>query len=440
MNLTIKMKYRTIQGWLLWLIIVMPFLFGFLNEFLGLPWSIRYLLDIAWCMLVVYQFLRTRKHTTLLEIWVWLFLIYTLLIYLIQFQSPLYYLWGVRNNFRFYVMFFACCSFLNKIDVQDYWKLMEKLFWVNTLVSVFQFFVLGLKGDYLGGLFGAQRGSNGYTNLFFIIMMTQTIVFYLKKTETAGNCLAKCAAGLVVAAMAELKFFFMEFLLIVLLAVVFTDFTFRKLMVIFAGVVGVAACVALLVSLFPNYAGWFTLSSIFESASSSRGYTSSGDLNRLNAIPQINELWLQSKWQQMFGLGLGNCETSSYAILNTPFFVANEDMHYSWIGYAFLYLETGWIGLLFYWGFFALMFFTVWKIEKSLDQKEKPYCVMVRIISVLCIVVSVYNSSLRTEAGYMVFFVLAIPFVLSRQEKCRRREIYAKKLFTQSDLQRKGQF
>ena len=411
-KLKIKLKNRTQTGWLIWFLIIMPFLFGFLNETLGLPWSIRYLLDIAWCLLLGYRVLSLRRGPQVPGVWIGMFLIYTLLVYVMQWQSALYYLWGVRNNFRFYAAFFAFAAFLKMSDIEDYWKLFDKLFWIDVVVSIYQFFALGVDGDQLGGLFGTETGGNGYTNLFFLIVVIRSLVLYLDKQEKFKDCLAKCAAALVVAAMAELKFFFVEFVIVMVLAVLFTGFSWRKLAVILGGAVGVMLCVSLLTSLFPGWMGWFSLEWFLEAASSDRGYTSSGDLNRLNAITQINELWLTSGWQQIFGLGLGNCDTSSFAIVNTPFFEAYGNMHYTWISYAMMYLETGWIGLMFYWGFFVLVFFQVRKIERRCEGTARSYCRVARIMAVLCGGISIYNRSLRTEAAYMAYFVLAVPYVL----------------------------
>lgn len=396
------------------MLVFMPFTFGLLNSLLGLPWSIRYLLDVAWCLLLVYQLFSKCRGPQGIGIWVWLFLIYTLLTYIPQWQSPLYYLWGVRNNFRLYAAFCAFAIFLKPDTTDDYLRFFDKLFWIDVVVSLYQFFILQLDGDYLGGLFGTEKGGNGYTNIYFLIIVTRSIVQYLEKQEKMGACLAKCGAALVIAAMAEMKFFFVEFALVVAMAVLFTSFSWRKLTVIICSCAGILVCVALLTVWFPNFVGWFSLEWFLENAMSNKGYTSSGDLNRLNAIPRINELWLQNGWQRFFGLGLGNCDTASYAILNTPFFEAYGDMHYTWLSYAMMYLETGWIGLVFYWGFFVLVYFGILRIEKRSEGAVKSYCRICRIITVLCVAISIYNSSLRTEAGYMAYFVMAIPFALSR--------------------------
>ena len=425
MKIILRINKRSQMGYLTHILLIMPFFFGLLNEFFGLPWAIRYVMDAAWCLLLVYLFFSGRRGDQPLGIWVWLFLIYTLLTYLPQWQSPLYYLWGLRNNFRLYAAFFAFAAFLKPADVDDWMKLFDKLFWVDVVASIYQFLFLGIDGDQLGGLFSTEVGGNGYTNLFFLIVVAKAVVFFLDKREKMLTCLTKCAAALVVAAMAELKFFYVEFILVAMLAVLFTNFTWRKMAVIVGGLAGVTVCSIFLTSLFPNFSGWFSLEWFLKTATSDHGYTSSGDLNRLNAIPRINELWLKTGWQRVFGLGLGNCDTASYAILNTPIFEAYGNMHYTWISYAMMYLETGWIGLIFYWGFFVLAYFRICRIEKRSDGIVPSHCRIARIMAILCVVISIYNSSLCTEAGYMAYFVLAIPFAEYRNRAEIKRMKFA---------------
>ena len=422
---TITIKKRSQAGWLMWLLIVLPFMFGTLEGFLHMPRAIRYILDVAWLWLLVLMGCGRQKNKAgLLALWSILFLLYTALTYLPQYQSALYYLWGVRNNFRFFVAFFAFSAFLKIEDIEGYLKFFNRLFWVSAIVSLVQYFVYGYKGDYLGGIFGVEHGCNGYMNVFFVIILTKDILFYIEKKEKLSACILKCMTAVLIAALAELKFFFIEVLLIIVLASLFTEFTWRKLLVITGGLTIVVVFAMLLVELFPGFAGFLSIEWFVEAGSSNTGYTSSGDLNRLNAIPQINKLWFTNFWQRMFGMGLGNCDYASFDFLSTPFFKANSDMHYTWLSYAFLYLETGWIGLIFYYVFFALIYFQANRIEKCNEGMTKTYCRMSRILALLCMVIAVYNSSLRTEAGYMMFFALSIPFALNRREQVMQKYGY----------------
>lgn len=417
-------RRRSQTGHLVRILLLLPFLLGTLNDLLGLPYGIRYLLDGVWVLLLVYL-LRFRSSVNWQETGkiaglVLAFLVCAAFVYPVQYQSGLYFLWGIRNNFRFYAAFFAFAGFLTREDAAEYEALFDRLFWLNAGVTAVQYFALGIQGDNLGGIFGTASGVNGYTNIFFLIVLSRSLVRYLEKTEKGTLCAAKCLTAVVIAAFAELKFFYVELPVLLVLAVLVTDFTWRKFWLILGGTGAVLAGAALLTVCFPQFTGWFSLKWMLEVVTSTRGYTSSGDLNRLTAIPRINDLWLPHWTQQLFGKGLGNCDTSSFALLNTPFYRAHSRMHYTWLSYAVLYLETGWVGLGFYFGFFLLVFLGAYRKEKGSPGGEKTSCRVARMLAVCCLLLSVYNASLRMESAYMVYFTLAVPFMdgTGKEEGC----------------------
>lgn len=417
-KMTIKIKRRSLPRWLCWLLVMLPFAFAALIDLLHVPYALKYVLDMIWCALLVMMLCFSSalpvRRVQRLYIWILLFLIYTVLVYLPQYQSGLYYLWGVRNNFRFYVAFFAFALFLTPGDVDDFFKWFDGLFWINTIVSFIQYYFYGYEQDFLGGLFGVEKGCNGVSNIYFSIVLIKSIIFYLNKRERLLSCIMKYVAAILVSALAEMKFFFVEAVLIIILAVLLTDFTWRKFWIVAGGIAAVIVGAAVLTLVFPHLAGWFSVDWFLETATSGVGYTGSGDLNRLNSIRPINELWLTNWGLRLFGMGMGNCDTSSFAVVNTPFYEANGNMHYTWISYAMMYLECGWIGLIFYFTFFVLVYFSIQRIEKRCEGLAKSYCHIARIMAIMCAIIAVYNASLRAEGAYMAYFVLAIPFVFAR--------------------------
>ena len=109
-------------------------------------------------------------------------------------------------------------------------------------------------------------------------------------------------------------------------------------------------------------------------------------------------------------MGIGNCDTSAFSICNTPFFIRYESLHYSWFSSAFLYLETGFIGLGMNLAFYIVCL--VLSCKKYNDESSnKLFCQISIIFSILCIILTFYNSALRKEVAYIAYFVLALPFV-----------------------------
>ena len=416
-NGKLNIAKRSIFEWLTLCLFLMPFFFPTLQEFLGIPSIIRYTLDIVWVSITVFLLFRNKieldKRLIPFFILICCFIIYTVIIYLFNFQSPIYYLWGFRNNFRFYFAFIAFSMFCCEEDAEKCLKFMDILFWINADVSVFQFFVLGYQQDFLGGIFGVERGCNGYSILFFSIVISKSVLRFMRKEEHLFNCGAKCAVALIISSMAEIKYFFILFMIIILLSAGMTSFSWRKMVLIFVFALIIAFAGSLL-TLFHGENSNVSIERILELAFTSN-YSSGKDLSRLFAIPTISNDIMTNNMQRLFGFGLGNCDASSFQICNTPFFEKYSYLHYNWFSNAFMFLETGIVGFLIYLSFFVMCFVYAFKRQKE-NGTNSFYCQMASIISVICIFVVFYNASLRTEAGYMAYFVLALPIISEKSE------------------------
>ncbi len=413
----VHINKRPLPQWLTFYIFYMSFLISALQEFFGLPSAIKYTIDVAWVLVIILLFVRKkvaldRKFIPFL-IFIGVFIAYTAFIYIFRFQSPFYYLWGFRNNFRFYFAFIAFCMLFVEEDAQICLKFMDVLFWVNAVVSFFQFFVLGYKQDYLGGIFGVQRGCNGYSILFFSIILSMSVLRFMNKEEKLFTCVAKCGVALIISAMAELKFFFVLFMLILLMSTILTSFTWRKFIIVFICALIISFAGSLLTEIFGESSN-ISFERIVELVFT-ESYASGEDLSRFSAIPTISNSIMTKNSQRLFGLGLGNCDTSSFEICNTPFFRTYSHLHYNWFSSAFLFLETGFVGLLIYLFFFVMCFVCAFNLRNK-EGVNSLYCQMAMIMSLLSIVVTFYNGSLRLETAYMVYFVFALPLISAKTD------------------------
>ena len=317
-------------------------------------------------------------------------------------------MWGVRNNFRFYAVFFAVISFLSYDDADMIFKLFDFLFWINFAVSLLQYFVFGYKQDSLGGIFGVEHGANAYTIIFLLIVLSKSLISYMSKQESMLSCFSKCGAALFIVALAELKAFFVFFFIVVILCSILTSFSWRKLIIIMLLAIAAILASALLTSLF-GFESSLSLQNIWKLATQ-KNYSAQGTINRLSAIPVLAKTLLTDFWNRLFGLGLGNCDTSSFKIFNTPFYENYGHLRYSWFSCAILFLETGYLGIMIFLAFFVFCYLLSNKQLKSGSCKP-VYCQLAMVMSVMCVIFTFYNSSLRTEAAYMVYFVLALPFI-----------------------------
>ena len=413
--LIIRFRRKTQGEWLALFILAMPFTFFLLMNMLHMPSMVKYTVVVAWGCLLVLLIQNQRnllsKQTISLFVIVGLFFVFTLFGLLFNYQSIFYYLWGLRNILRFFVFFFACTLFIKESSVDNYLRLFDFLFWVNLIVVLYQFFIMGQKGDFLGGIFGVELGCNGYLNIFMMIVITKSILMYLNKQENQNSCILKCVVAMIIAALSELKFFYLEFIILLVMSILFTRYSFRKVFLVIATGLALYFGLKIINQLYPFFKGWLSIDGIMNIAGFDYGYTSENDINRLSAIPLVWERFLISWNEKLFGLGLGNCDYATFDFLTTPFYLQHTRLHYYWFSSSFLLLETGLVGTVLYLMFFIKVGSAAHKEGKTQKGEAMIRCQLAQIISIMCLFIFIYNGSLRTEAGYMIYFILALPFI-----------------------------
>ena len=419
----LKIEKRPIPCWLIFGILALPLCWGLIFHFLSLPSFIKYAADVMWIILLCFMVFRRNiefdRKLYPLFLLVLGFFVYCFVAYLFNFQSFIYFLWGFRNNFRFYIFFFAVALFFRERDVEKSFQVFDILFWVNVPITLVQYFVFHYEQDFLGGIFGVESGANASTIIFFTVVLSHSILKYMDKKESFWLCGAKCVVALLFAALAELKFFFVFFIIILVMAAFLTSFSWRKLLIFLVCGLLISFTSTLLVSLF-DFEDFLSLEKIWENATQDH-YSSEQTVNRLSAIPTLANTIVPKFDDRLFGFGLGNCDTSSFAICNTPFYQTYGHLRYTFFSAAFLFLEVGYIGLLVYIAFFVMCFFLIRKRIKD-GLCNQLYGRTALIMAALSVILIVYNSSLRAEAGYMAYFVLALPFVKSESLSALKEE------------------
>lgn len=416
-NQGLKIKKRSFSEWLALFIFFFQFSFGLLFEVFYIPSFLKYLLDVS---LIVFlfifgfkkQLIMNRRVVPAFSVVV-LFFVYTLIVYCFNFQSPFYYIWGVRNNFRFYMAFFAFVMCIHSETAEGIFKLLDVIFWINLILSIYQYFVLAVDGDHLGGVFGTWGVTNGYTLILFMIIISKSLLNTFNGNENVFLCILKSAASILVAAMAEMKFYFVVFVILLVLTSFLTKFSRRKFVMVIIASVCVMLGSLLLIYFFEEFDGFFSIKSIWRLATQAH-YSSAKDLNRLSAIFVLMKNYITNPLQQLFGMGLGNCDLSDVSIFNSVFYQKYSFLHYSWFSSAMMFLETGFVGIAIYLSFFAVCFASAFSQFKK-GTGNRLFCQMTIVMSVMSVALFFYNSSLRIESGYMVYFVLALPFILPSQ-------------------------
>lgn len=391
---------------------------AFLTELLPIPDAIKFLCDGFLVLLLLklfsQRFTKIDNYSMPFVVIVGLFFFITLVGYLFNYQSVFYYLWGLRNNIRMFVAFFAFAYLADWEDAKGWIKALDVLFVINFAVVILQYFS-GYGQDYIGGIFGTSKGCNGSLLIFLCIVFAKTILSFMRGEEKMSKCIFVSVASLLVSTLSELKMFFILFVLILFMASFMTAHSIKKTLFFAFGAVLVVLFSTLLTVLYKDFTDFLSFDSLIK-ALTDTGYATDEDIGRFTALPVISQRFLPGFFRKLFGLGLGNCDSSSLSMFNTPFFESHQTVHYSYFSYAFLFLETGFVGLALYASFFVASFFVSRKLKK-LEMADEFACQMSIILSVISLILLVYNSSLRMEIGFMLFFVLALPIISANEQR-----------------------
>ena len=99
-------------------IIAMPFISGIVTEMFDLPVALLFYADLSWAVLALlilkdYRRMFQWNHEQKILLFVTMaFLLSTFVGLILQYQSILYFLWGIRNNVGFFFFFYACILYL----------------------------------------------------------------------------------------------------------------------------------------------------------------------------------------------------------------------------------------------------------------------------------------------------------------------------------------
>ena len=404
---------------LVWFQLYWLMFYGVLRDLVGVPGYVAYVLDLFNIILISYVIVNGKMikyRNSRVGLWIILSFFCSTVIGLIAVEgSPILYIWGFRNIFRYYAYFISCIALLDISDILEIIPKFKKIYIINFFICLVEL-GLGYSGDNIGGIFGTQRGCNGYLNFFM------NVTEYLEKKIGLMQTMIAIMSCFFLMAIAELKVYLFELPVIILIGMLNAKFSFRKIIIIMLGVCGIAVGISMLGHYFESSGLDFFTSDAITKYMGDRGYTNSGDLSRMNAVSQLYERFLNGNLLgTLFGIGLGNASYSAaFSFFNSRFYLLNQALHYQWFTDAIIFIETGTVGLMLYELFFIRIFTYSRKINKRIangysnDISQQLRCVVqvAGITAILCIINSVYNSALNMDAGYMAFFVFAVPAIV----------------------------
>lgn len=412
---------------LIYLQIIYVLVAMYLVSGLGMPSSLLYGTDVIniLCLLACPRG-SWRKFCSLgTEKLLGLFTIFCILLLLgdvLNAVDPLLVLWGIRNSFRFFLFLYCCAVLLDKADVKRIMSILMLMMIPNVLLSLVQF-AEGFDGDNLGGIFGTQTGVNAYSNVYFCVLLA-----YASVKCTYGKCslvtfLLVAVATLGLSALAELKLFYIEAVVIILFAFLCRANRVRSFMM--AGIVLLVffAALQLFALVFPDaYAMLTDIDRLLDYSTDNSGAVMGYEISRMNAFSDINLFIFHDRldWN-LFGIGFGASGYSAYSFLTGNFYYAYGYLNYYFFTHQTWFIETGYVGFSLLVAVTASIALYSGKVRK-ISSRDDWLLRFVQIIVFMTILSFWYNQSLRIECAYFTFFVFAIPFIIYKCDLLEKRE------------------
>lgn len=327
------------------------------------------------------------------------------------------FLWAIRNTYRFFMFFFICIIVLIPEDIDRIFMLMCKIQIINVLLSLYQYFFMGIKQDFLGGIFGVNSGCNAWSNIYFCIITTFVICKYINNKISKYWLIFIVSTTLLLGALAELKIFFIEFVLILIGSILWNKPSKKMVQILIFSLLMGAVGIVCFANVFPDaYATLIDYQTAFQYASSSSwGY----GISRLGALSDINRIFFHNNlFYILFGMGFGNCESSNFSLCKSVFSDKYEIYGYRWFSHQMWYLEGGVMGFLLFISFFVVLFFYVRRVGYYLS-KYSEYISFTKIFIMILVINLWYNQGIRIEVAYFSFFALAVvPVLVKHSGQC----------------------
>lgn len=384
-------------------------------DLFNLPAAITRIDAILALLLIFWQFKKIFYYLLNNKLIMLFFLFYTATNFigiLLNGFSFAYIIWTFFKSYIFFFYLIACIVNLSKNEYIGIMEILCKLHILNCILCLYQYFVLGLQSDYLGGIFGIRQGCNGYQNIYGIVICCYLMYRYLNG-EKINRLFIYLFSFLIIAAATDIIGFFCVIFLCFFLMLVFMEDKKRKrylFEILFLCVVAGVAVFRIIYKerfeYFTNISNWLKY----------MGFGKNNDggvygVSRTNPFRQINEKYFKGDLlKELFGFGFGNCsQAESLKIFQSPFYLKNRDFQYYWFSTAYTYMETGFFGIVSYLILELIFLFkSIWNYFKAKNKNLGIYCLM---LSVAYVFIFFYNQSLMISPAYIFYFSLVAIFI-----------------------------
>ncbi len=365
-----------------------------------------------------------NKDTKVISILALLFILWGTVGAVIYKTSFFLYIWSLRNYGRFFALTFICAIVADSKLIKLLYKMLNIVIVIHIVVTLIQFFILGVRWDYLNGIFGTSMGGNSGVNALFMVNACVCLyklyckeislkLFILHLIWMSGN-----------AAISEIKIFFAEIIILIIVYFVITK-DYKNILIINGFTIGIVFVGVLILGyLYP-----YTINDLLTKGLLYRlqiphhdNMDSVGRTTQITGLTQYIASYasnVNGKFGKLYlftGLGLGSAEYGTREIFNSDFYYVNQRTWYFDFILSFLYIETGIVGIITY----CSMWIYIGATGLYRFIKNGDHCYMLWILAAVALgMITFYDITLRNNYGYMLWVYVGI-VQFSTESKFRR--------------------
>lgn len=327
--------------------------------------------------------------------------------------SPGVYIKGLLNFYRYFIFFFAVIKYCDFSDIKEIFKILEKIFIVNLILCCYEYFVMGCEQDFLGGIFGITYGGNVGLNALLCFFSALYALRYLNKKVSIISFIAVEIISVLLATMAELKIYYIELIVIMILVVLLVKPNRNTIKIIASSVLILCVGIYALSIIFPRQLTILMDGDKFSNYAGGSYVT--GSLGRITMFQELEGYFFQDyPMVRIFGFGIGTFDPTSSSYWADTF----SYLRAGWFGNSCILLNLGYIGLV------AMYIFYINLARKSFVwgrkyREEKIYMDFTIVMIVIILISMWYNSTILSGTiAYLLNFVIAVPIII-RKEKSK---------------------
>lgn len=308
------------------------------------------------------------------------------------------YVWAILKKYGFLIIYLYIINLNNTEKILINIDKTLKLIFIIQFIFTFIQFKNNVFFDDITGLFGSR--STGEYSTFLIIYL---LILINRNDKNDKYFIVFLSLHILIyAIIAEVKLLMILFPSIIILNTLVKRKKVKDYVYFLSILLLLLLGYRIYTNLYPEQADSFNSMDQYLT----EGYGVNTDLNRLNVLGPLEQNGvLNDNMDKLFGRGLGSVHPSEINLIQGPLYKQYEYLRIEWFTLPYLITESGILGAMLYISIYVIV------LINSILNLSKNNCKTLLCISIVAIIIIIYNSSLITSLRVPIFIWMWIGFL-----------------------------